>query len=103
MIPIARPKIITDGLRAYYLFRDAERGSRVSMAFTKDLKKGLWQTTDLTNFSVNAWEPAYDTELWKGQHKLHVFVQDTRQGDGERTVAVEPQMVYVLEVYVKGK
>ena len=37
-------------------------------------------------------------ELWKSRKRLHLFVQDTRQGDGERTVSVDPQPVYVLEV-----
>jgi len=42
-------------------------------------------------------KPADDTELWKKQRKLHLFVQHTRQGDGERTAEIEPQMIYVLE------
>ena len=56
-----------------------------------------WLYTDLTDFSVDAWEPSHDTELWKKQRKLHLFVQHTRQGDGERTAEIDPQMVYVLE------
>ena len=98
MIPIARPRIITDGKRAFYLFRDIERGSRVSVAVTRNLKRGKWQTYDLTDFAVNAWEPSHDTELWKTQRKLHLFVQNVMQGDGERTVENQPQMVYVLEL-----
>ena len=46
---------------------------------------------------MDAWEPSHDTELWKKQRKLHLFVQHTRQGDGERTAEIEPQMIYVLE------
>ena len=49
-----------------------------------------------TNF-ILTWEPSHDTELWKKQRKLHLFVQHTRQGDGERTAEIEPQMIYVLE------
>ena len=98
MIPIARPRIVVDGRRVYYLFRDVERGSCVSMFYTRNVKRHEWQTADLTDFPVNAWEPTHDTELWKSRKRLHLFVQDTRQGDGERTVSVEPQPVYVLEV-----
>lgn len=98
MIPIARPRIVTDGKRAYYIFRDAERGSKVSVAYTKNIKKGRWTTTDLTYTSVLAWEPSYDTELWKQKRLLHIYVQKTSQGDGERTTKMEPQPVYVLEV-----
>lgn len=97
MIPIARPRIVVQGNDVFYIFRDEERGSKVSMAHTKDIDLGKWEVTDLTDFSVDAWEPSHDTELWKRQRKLHLFVQHSRQGDGEQTVEIAPQMVYVLE------
>lgn len=53
---------------------------------------------DLTDFPVGAWEPGIDSELWKAKKQLHVFVQKTYQGDGERTVDAEPTPVYVLEI-----
>ena len=98
MIPISRPRIVVDRGKAFVFFRDAERGSKVSMAYTSDLVEGEWQVTDLTGFSVDAWEPTLDTELWKQKRRLHLFVQQTHQGDGERTVAAEPTPVYVLEI-----
>ena len=99
MIPIARPRIVTDGQRAWYIVRDEEHGSKVSVYYTDDIRQPPnWTLRDLTDFPVHAWEPSYDTELWKKSNLLHLFVQDTRQGDGERTVASDPQMVYVLEV-----
>lgn len=98
MIPIARPRLAAHEGKVYYIFRDEERGSRVSMFHTDDVQSGQWQVTDLTDFPVHAWEPSVDTELWKTQHKLHIYVQDTRQGDGEQTVETEPQPVYVLEL-----
>lgn len=101
MIPISRPRIAVDKGRAFFLFRDAERGSKVSMAYTADLKSGEWQVTDLTDFSVDAWEPSLDTELWKQNRQLHVFVQETHQGDGEKQIASEPTPVYVLEINAK--
>lgn len=102
MIPIARPRLVIDSkgkkTEAWYIFRDEERGSKVSMAYTNDIHSRNWEYTDLTGFSVDAWEPSYDTELWKKRKKLHIFVQKTSQGDGERTIDTEPQMVYVLSV-----
>lgn len=102
MIPIARPRLVIaqrDGaISGYYLFRDEERGSKASLAYADDITSGKWEYTDLTTFSVNAWEPSLDTELWKKEEKLHLFVQSTFQGDGEKTVEAEPQTVYVLEV-----
>ena len=46
---------------------------------------------------MRRYTPGWRTELWKKQRKLHLFVQHTRQGDGERTAEIDPQMVYVLE------
>lgn len=98
MIPISRPRIVVDNKKVCYLFRDEERGNKVSIAYTKDITKGEWEITDLTSFPVDAWEPSHDTELWKQKKQLHLFVQQTKQGDGERVVESKPQPVYVLEV-----
>lgn len=98
MIPIARPRMAVHEGEVFYLFRDEERGSKVSMYHTKDIQFGKWEVKDLTDFSVNAWEPSIDTELWKQSQRLHVFVQNTYQGDGEKTVKALPTPVYVLEV-----
>jgi hypothetical protein len=101
-IPISRPQLVIDNERGknnlYYIFRDEERGDKVSLASNRDLEKGIWETRDLTDFSVGAWEPTYDTELWREEHKLHLFVQHTDQGDGEKTGLLSPQPVYILEV-----
>ena len=102
MIPIARPRMVIDGKKVYYFFRDEERGSKVSLAYTNGLGKQKWQVKDLTDFSVNAWEPSYDSELWKAKKQLHLFVLDALQGDGERTIAAEPNSVYVLELNKKS-
>lgn len=98
MIPISRPRMAVVGNMAYYIFRDEERGSVVSMYYTEDIHTGEWNLCDLTDFPVHAWEPSIDTELWKAQHKLHIFVQDSYQGDGEKTVDSDAATVYVLEV-----
>ncbi len=101
-IPIARPRLAireVDGRKeAYYIYRDVERGSRVSMAYTTDLGRKPWQVEDLTNFSVEAWEPSHDTELWKHHNRLDIYVQCAYQGDGEQSVAVDARPVYVLTV-----
>lgn len=98
MIPISRPRMVVDGKEAYYIFRDVERGSKVSMYYTHDLHEGKWEVKDLTDFDVDAWEPSHDSELWKTERKLHLFVQNTRQGDGEKQIETEAQTVFVLEV-----
>ncbi len=97
MIPIARPRVVSDGHELYYIFRDAERGSRVSVATRKEGEE-QWRVTDLTDFSVDAWEPTLDNELWRNRGQLHIYVQNASQGDGETLTTAPPQPVYILEV-----
>ncbi|MCD7962810.1 MAG: BNR repeat-containing protein [Rikenellaceae bacterium] len=103
-IPISRPRILCfneEGkANIYFLFRDEERGSKVSMATISDIDKNEWTFEDLTSFTVNSWEPTFDMELWKKEKILNIFVQNTEQGDGESTVEIDPQMIYILE-YIK--
>lgn len=100
-IPMSRPRIFADCSgaqdRAWIVFRDEERDSRVSLCACDDLEQGRWTTRDLTEFSVGQWEPSYDTELWRKQHELHLYVQRVGQGQGERTEDLEPTEVAVLE------
>lgn len=102
MVPISRPRIAVGhhGGKPIvcYIFRDEERGSRVSMAFTNNISGKDWRIYDLTDFPVGAWEPSFDTNLWTQQQQLHLFVQHTSQGDGEKVKPIESQPVYLLEV-----
>lgn len=99
MIPISRPRIVSDGKKACFIFRDQERGSKVSIAFTPKLGKKEWKIIDATDFPVDAWEPSHDLNLWNRQKRLSVFVQPTHQGDGEKVAEVEPtSTVYVMDV-----
>lgn len=107
-IPIARPRLVIRQHRgfwgigrrteAFYILRDEERGSRVTVARCHDLGRSEWEMSDLTDFSVEAWEPSYDTELWRRDGLLHIYVQHVAQGDGEKITSLAPQPVYILEV-----
>ena len=66
-IPIARPKIVSDGRAAFYIFRDEERGSKVSMAYTPELGVKEWSVSDLTDTPVDSWEPSIDGNLWNSR------------------------------------
>lgn len=101
MIPISRPRILVDGHKAYILFRDVERGSRVSMYEVDTRNGGKTSVADLTDFQVDAWEPTFDTCLWTYCRRLSVFVQRVGQGDGERLSDMEPQPVSVLDVKLR--
>lgn len=100
-IPISRPQIIIKGtgadVSARLLFRDTERGEKVSMAVCNHLAENNWKITDLTTSGVGAWEPSFDTELWKQKKQLHIFVQQVEQVDAEGVAKSNGQMVFVLE------
>ena len=97
-IPISRPKIfIGPDDQVYMIFRDAERGNRVSVAMCGDPKRVTWRIEYLTTDSVGLWEPSYDTILWQRKNILHLFLQKVGQGDAEKLENIPPQMVSVLE------
>jgi hypothetical protein len=100
-IPISRPQIMvrTDAGKpaGLLVFRDEERGSRVSVVAIDDFASGRWTVRDLSSEPVGAWEPSFDTELWRRQGELHLFMQDVRQVDGEGKARVAPTAVKVLQ------
>lgn len=100
-IPIARPQILVDqkGLDpgGLLVFRDAERFDRVSVARIASFASPRWQVEDLDGAPVGAWEPTYDSELWRRRGVLHLFHQAVRQVDGEGVASVPPSPVRVLQ------
>ena len=96
-ITISRPKVLINKAILYLLFRDAERGSKITFAYA-DLDKKQWQVKNLTEQSVGDWEPNYDQELWSAKKQLHIFSQKVTQVDGEGLQQVAPQPVNVIEV-----
>ena len=102
MIPIARPRLVInekEGSARWLIFTEMKnRAVKSSMAVTDNVESGKWMFSDLTDFSVEAWEPSHDTELWKSRRQLHLFVQ--KNGTRRRRknlVEQEPTSVYVLE------
>lgn len=101
-IPISRPQILTrtkgEYVSLYLLFRDEERSDKASVAICQSRNVNSWELSDLTTFSVGSWEPSYDTELWRNDHILDVFIQKVEQIDGEGKADITPQKIYVLEI-----
>ena len=100
-IPISRPQIIAwksgNNLAAALIFRDEERGNKVSVALNQNIAKHKWAIIDLSSKSVGSWEPTYDTELWKEKQLLHLFLQNVEQVDAEGQSKLPPQIIEVLE------
>lgn len=100
--PVSRPKVAVETYKGkthvYCIYRDEERGSKVSLAYNEDVEKGRWLQTDLTDFSVGSWEPGYDIAKWNKKKQLSIFVQNSGQGDGEKLEDIPDQMIYIMEV-----
>ncbi|WP_457426335.1 BNR repeat-containing protein [Roseateles sp. P5_E7] len=100
-IPVSRPQIMVSlaGRQptALLVFRDEERGSKVSVASITDFSAGRWTVRDLTADAVGAWEPSFDTELWRTKGELNLFLQAVQQVDGEGAANVPPSKVRVLQ------
>ncbi|WP_448699339.1 BNR repeat-containing protein [Mucilaginibacter sp. AW1-3] len=99
-IPISRPQIMMDTkdgqTKAIVIYRDEERGSKVTAATCANILNAPWVFKDLTTESVGSWEPSYDTELWRSKKILNLFVENVDQGDGEKTTNTAPQPIKVL-------
>lgn len=100
-IPIARPQLLVkgkgDNVAVMLLFRDKERLSRASVLKLDKLTDHDYKLFDLNAESLGAWEPSYDTEMWRNKRKLSLFVQATDQKDGEGLLDSEPSKVRVIE------
>ena len=102
-IPIARPQIIawSNKNKKYIglIFRDAERNNHVSIAILQEgSNQTKWVIKDIYKENTGAWEPSFDTELWKNKKQLHLFVLKTVQIDGEGNADIVPEPVKVLEL-----
>ncbi|MDJ1493885.1 BNR repeat-containing protein [Cytophagaceae bacterium DM2B3-1] len=101
-IPISRPYLVSwkdkGQTSVAVIFRDEERGSKVSVAICQNINSPAWEVKDLSAESVGSWEPAYDTELWKHKGILDLFVQKVEQTDAEGISAIPAQEVQVMEV-----
>ncbi|UKT63684.1 BNR repeat-containing protein [Pedobacter mucosus] len=100
-IPISRPQIVAWNQgklqAAALIFRDEERGNKVSIALSKNILNKDWKVSDLTTESVGDWEPTYDTERWNKNKILNLFVQKVIQVDGEGKTNAGPSLIQVLE------
>ena len=100
-VPISRPQVIVWNkwfkTRAAIVFRDEERGNKISVATNSRLKKKHWRIKDLWTAGVGSWEPSFDTDLWRNKRKLHLFMQKTDQADAKGRSHLPAQMVNVLQ------
>jgi hypothetical protein len=81
----------------HVIYRDEEHDNKVCIS-SANVNRLDWQLNVLNTQSTGRWEPSFDTELWGDKQKLHLYLQNVGQGQGETTVELEPQIVSVLEI-----
>ena len=79
------------------IYRDEERGSKITLASCSDLSSNQWDVRDLTDESVGMWEPSYDRQLWDAEGKLHIYMQQVEQADAEGLTNAAATPVSVLQ------
>lgn len=99
-IPLSRPLILVRKKSVIVIYRDEERGNRVSAAVSRDFAN--WRTIDLAPADVRMWEPTFDASVWREKRRLSLFVQRVGQGDGEKLEDLAPQPVEVWDVSALG-
>ncbi|MBD1422526.1 BNR-4 repeat-containing protein [Sphingobacterium chuzhouense] len=100
-IPISRPQLLVKGkgekISFLLLFRDKERENKASVLKLDDIREHNYEILDLFPTSLGAWEPTFDTELWRKKRRLALYVQQTDQKDGEGLLDASPTEVKVIE------
>src|SRR5690606_38170211 len=100
-IPISRPQLLVTGKgkksSLLLLFRDRERGRKASVLKLNNVHQDDFEIFDLSEHGLGAWEPTYDTELWRNKKRLALYVQQTDQKDGEGLLEVAPTAIKVIE------
>lgn len=97
---ISRPQLISWERKgkqaAAIVFRDEGFGNKVSIAFTADISLPNWQLWHSASDPVGYWEPSYDTELWRNEKRLDLFVLFSgagRDNDKQMKPAEQPLRV----------
>jgi BNR repeat-containing family member len=100
-IPLARPQVLVRGkgkdASVLMIFRDAERGNKASAVISQNIENRKWEVIDLLPDYWGAWEPTYDTELWRSTGVLNLFMQRVEQADAEGLTATTPQPISILQ------
>jgi hypothetical protein len=59
----------------------------------KKINRKKWEVFDITDSSVDSWEPAFDTELWRRNRVLNLFVKKVKEEDAEGVNRIPPQPI----------
>ena len=110
-LPISRPQILLDetasGTSLLVIYRDDERGGCPVVARGRVDEGsgaiGAWEHAVLDGHPTGRWEPTFDTELWRNERRLHLFLQAVEQPDGDESGPTEgTSAVSILEVELRA-
>lgn len=88
---MGRPQLVFDDYnRAYVVFKDADRGGGVTVAYSQAESRDDWEFIDLTSTNLGYYEPTIDLGLWELSRQLHVLTQtiDGNSGNGGSQMTV---------------
>ncbi|WP_425400438.1 BNR-4 repeat-containing protein [Aeoliella sp.] len=88
---MGRPQLVFDDYnRAYVIFKDADRGGVVTVAYSQAESRDDWEFIDLTDTNLGYYEPTIDLALWESSRQLHVLVQtiDGSSGNGGSQMSI---------------
>ncbi len=73
---MGRPQIVFDDYnRAFVIYKDADRGGVITVAYSQAESRDDWEFIDLTTTDLGRYEPTIDRDLWDSQRQLHLLVQ----------------------------
>lgn len=101
--PISRGVILTKQsddatTEAHLIYRDNERGGRITLLSCANLDAPMWKTRDLPMDSVDAGKPSIDAAQWSRFGQIHLLVEAVQQQDGNdrKSTAVPPSLISTL-------
>jgi hypothetical protein len=103
-LPCARPQVLVNGTGnaadIYVLFRDEERGGKASIAKLglQDMEIITKKMIDITDSSLEEWEPNYDIALWNQSKKINIFMQKEYFSVDGNTDKSQKEYIYVADL-----
>ncbi len=103
---LSRPQLISweqKGKQAAALiFRDEGFGNKVSVAVTADISRPDWKLWHSSSEPVGYWEPSYDTERWRNEKILDLFVLYSNGGrDNDKQMKPEESPLRIQSLRFK--
>jgi hypothetical protein len=103
---LSRPQLISWKQRgkqaAALIFRDEDFGNKISVAVAADISHPDWKLWHSLSEPVGYWEPSYDTERWRKEKILDLFVLYSKAGrDNDKQMKPEESPLRIQSIRFK--